>query len=67
MKPDGWVLMTRKEAAIALAIVIFGGGIWGYAGGEPWSAIVARAIVTGVMYALVMGVYLWFRKKRNGL
>jgi len=67
MKPGGSVLMSRKESAIALAIVIFGGGIWGYAGGEPWTAIIARAFVTGVMYALVVGVYFWIRTKRSGL
>lgn len=47
--------------------MIMGGGIWGYAGGEPWAAIVARAIVTGAMYVLIVGAYLWIRARRNGL
>lgn len=66
MKPDGSVLMTRKEAAISLAIVILGGGVWGYAGDEPWTVIVARAIVTGLMYALLVSVYFCIRAKRKG-
>ena len=67
MKPGVSALMSRKESAISLAIVIVGGGIWGYAGGEPWAAIVARAIVTGAMYALIVGAYQWIRARRNGL
>lgn len=67
MQPGGSGLMSKKESAISLAIVLLGGGIWGYAGGEPWAAIVARAIVTGAMYALLMAAYVWIRTKKNGL
>lgn len=67
MKPGGSVLMSRNELAGSLAVAVLCGGIWGYVGGESWTAIIARAFVIGVMYALVVGVYFWIRTKKSGL